>query len=275
MEKNSFNKYAFNENQKGRKFADFLADLFLSERTIKIYCSVVRMFLSKYSLTQENLIKWFRKKEHRRKYQRQALIWYLKYLGRNDLRVPDFREPKRRPREIPKREEIKEKIEELRPNPEVYLIFKLLYYTGLRIHEVLELKLNHFDEERKIIIVPTKGGKLRKVLLDENLFYEIVNYAKKKGVLGEEKIFFTNAKDVDSAYRMLRYYLDKFRLKDLKRTHDLRRALINFLIEKTGDILVAKSFIGHEDIKTTMRYVSELTEEKKAKEGFEVLKSEG
>ncbi|RKX25722.1 MAG: hypothetical protein DRP47_09370 [Candidatus Zixiibacteriota bacterium] len=44
-------------------------------------------------------------------------------------------------------------------------------------------------------------------------------------------------------------------------SHNIRRAVINWILKETRNIVYAKEFVGHASIATTERYLSELTRE--------------
>lgn len=106
-------------------------------------------------------------------------------------------------------------------------------------------------------------------------------FIEKKGLLSNERLFFSDFKNEEVIYRHIRRYLyiiekRKPELKPiitvLKQTHNIRRCVLNEIYMKTKSIISAKEFIGHSDIKTTLRYISETTKEIEVKKALNVIK---
>lgn len=174
------------------------------------------------------------------------------------------------------REELERLVESIKDkDKEVYWVLKTALVTGARIHEILNLRLRDIKDDY-IIFEKTKTGDQRGVWVSPNFIKELKHYlTEEKGVLGAEKCFFTNWKTW-SAYIEIRQRLEKMFDKEtarrLMRTHNFRRAVINYLLKRTGgNILLVQSFIGHKSIDSTERYVYEIRKEEFAKKASRLL----
>lgn len=75
-------------------------------------------------------------------------------------------------------DEVRAMLDEAR-DPRDHLIVHLLYKTGLRVHELTSLKIEHIDfENRQIMVVSGKGDKDRFVDIDDELVEELEEYVE-------------------------------------------------------------------------------------------------
>lgn len=247
----------------GGEFRKYLAENFLSKRTIEEYVKFINYFFREYDdLNEENARKFLYKRK--RNYVKAALLWYAKYKGIH-LELPKFNEPERKLKNRVERPEIRKQLDQLKREldaPEV-MVLEILFWTGKRISEVLNLKCRDVKEDG--IHFKLKGGYLQKIPIPEYLSKKL-NKFKKGGWLYED-LFYPKVKP-ENKYRVFKSRAGNLKLK----THDFRRAMINHLIETT-DILTARDYIGHKKLDTTMSYLSEQSREKRVQRAFEVLKN--
>lgn len=130
-------------------------------------------------------------------------------------------------------------------------IFVLLYGTGLRVSEIAKLRVSNFNKERKEIIVRLgKGGKDRIVPYTDSIRQELIPYfAQRKNSQwffhGENPQHYISPSTIEKQCRM---YLGAH-------PHQLRHCFAVNFIESGGSIYVLKNILGHNNIKTTERYL--------------------
>ena len=135
-------------------------------------------------------------------------------------------------------------------------ILALLYSSGLRIGEVINLKMNHIDSERMTIIVKGgKGVKDRLVPLSENLLILLREYYKSyrpKDFLfeGQNSPKYSNS----SANQFIKKYVMRAGIKKKVTAHTFRHSYATHLLENGTDIRIIQKLLGHNSIKTTMIY---------------------
>lgn len=136
----------------------------------------------------------------------------------------------------------------------------LAYSTGMRVSEVTRLKVMHIDSKRMQITVQlAKGKKDRIVILSPILLVMLREYfiACKPKVTGY--LFSGQNPDLPYSTRSLQLILQaaKKRAGILKpgSVHALRHSFATHLLDKGTDVTMIMKLLGHNDIKTTLRYL--------------------
>lgn len=134
------------------------------------------------------------------------------------------------------------------------------YAAGLRVGEVVRLKLYHIESNRMMIRVEqSKGRKDRYTLLSKRVLHELREYYKS---YRPEKWLFPGKRDtdkhlsVDAAQRAFYDARDRAGLKDKCRgIHTLRHCFGTHLLESGVDLMTIKRLMGHSSLLTTMKYL--------------------
>ena len=135
-------------------------------------------------------------------------------------------------------------------------LLALLYSAGLRIGEVINLKIKYIDSERMTILVKGgKGVKDRIVPLSKNLLILLREYYKKyrpKDFLfeGQNSPQYSSS----SANQFIKRYTKKAGIKKKVTAHTFRHSYATHLLENGTDIRLIQKLLGHNSIKTTMMY---------------------
>lgn len=141
-------------------------------------------------------------------------------------------------------------------------IIEVLFSCGLRVSELVNLKLSDIFEEEKFIRVLGKGNKERLVpisqkALDElHYWYMDRNLMKIKG--GEEDYVFLNRRGAHLTRTMILIMIkDAAKDAGIKKTispHTLRHSFATALLRGGADLRVIQVLLGHEDLGTTEIY---------------------
>jgi integrase/recombinase XerD len=135
------------------------------------------------------------------------------------------------------------------------------YSSGLRVSEVVQLKLKDIDSDRmQIFVQNSKGKKDRYVMLSPVLLDVLRSYikqAKPKPVtfLFENPTAAGIAYNTRSAQKVFQVAKEKAGIKKSIGFHSLRHSFATHLLEKGIDIRYIKDLLGHFDIRTTERYL--------------------
>ena len=135
-------------------------------------------------------------------------------------------------------------------------IIALIYSCGLRISELLNLKLTDFHLQRKqLVIKQAKGRKDRYVSLADSFMPLLSNYYHSY----KPKIYFVEGKEhtkysAESVRQFLKRSTLKAKIFKTVTPHTLRHSYATHLLENGVDIRYIQSLLGHARPETTMIY---------------------
>lgn len=126
----------------------------------------------------------------------------------------------------------------------------ILYHTGIRRSELLNLKWEHFNFENKTLwIYSEKTKSERLIIIPDSLINELKPIAKESGYCWWKEKLYTND-DLKNFYRRLKKHTG---IKEIN-TKKFRHTYVTELLELGVDMVVVKDQAGHADISTTMLY---------------------
>ena len=135
-------------------------------------------------------------------------------------------------------------------------MLKLCYGMGLRVSEIVNLKVSHIDSGRmQVHIVGAKGKKDRYVNLPESILDELRNYYKEY----KPKVFLFEGQyggiySVRSAQAVFKDAMRKAKINKVVGIHSLRHSYATHLLEYGTDISFIQKLLGHKDVSTTLIY---------------------
>lgn len=137
-------------------------------------------------------------------------------------------------------------------------ILATLYGAGLRVSEVVGLKVSDLDRERRVIWVRGgKGHKDRQVMLAEPLRAVLTAYWRWKRPI--EWLFPGEAPDRplsrETVFRASRQAAKRAGIFKPVHPHSLRHAFATHLLDEGVNLLVIQTLLGHAHLKTTARYL--------------------
>ena len=139
-------------------------------------------------------------------------------------------------------------------------ILFVAYSAGLRVSEVINLRLQDIDRERKQLFIHcSKGKKDRYVGLSPMVLDVLEQYYKMSEVKPENYLFEGPEKGKPYTARSAQQIFSDARkkagiLKSLS-FHNLRHSFATHLLEKGVDVIFIKEILGHFNIETTQRYL--------------------
>ena len=136
-------------------------------------------------------------------------------------------------------------------------IVDLLYSTGIRVGELVNLNIKDIDFEERECVVFGKGGKERKVYFDAKAKLHLQSYIKSRSD-SNPALFVT----LDSPHDRLKISGVEIRMRELGRSlnlpkihpHKFRRSMATRAIDKGMPIEQVQKILGHSQIDTTMQY---------------------
>ncbi len=195
-----------------------------------------------------------------------SLRGFFKWLSANEyinnnpastLEQPKL--PKRLPK-VMSLQEIKEIFHSDLNNQE-NLVVELLYDCGLRVSELVNLKINDIDLKSKYIQCVGKGSKERLIPFGKKAKESINKYLKErenvvtKYNLQTKRLFITNSGRLinrQDIYNFIRKLGEKIH-KHIS-PHTLRHTFATHLLENGADLRVVQELLGHSDVSTTQLY---------------------
>ena len=185
-------------------------------------------------------------------------FYYEKVLGqeRRCYKVNRAKREKTLP-DVLSKEEIKKILDVTVTDLRFFCMFSILYSAGLRISELLELKPGDINEPRSLIRVRQgKGKKDRYTLLSKPLMKKLTEYNR----LYKPKVWLFEHRPGEPFTESIVSKRLKAAAREAGITkriypHLLRHSFATHLLEQGTDIKIVKELMGHNNIKTTERYV--------------------
>lgn len=245
-----------------------------SERTINYYKVTVEHLLSQINtsvrkITTEELREYLANYQKRNNCSnvtidnvRRNISSFFSWLEEEDyiLRSPMKRIHKIRTKTVVKSTISDEGIEKLRDNCKEIrdlAMIDLLYSTGIRVGELVNLNIDDIDLEGRECVVYGKGDKERRVYFDAKAKVHLRQYIEGR-TDRNEALFVT----LDAPYDRLKISGVEIRLRQLGRKlelerihpHKFRRSMATRAIDKGMPIEQVQKILGHSQIDTTMQY---------------------
>ena len=131
------------------------------------------------------------------------------------------------------------------------LILKLIYLSGLRISEALNLKWSDINHQDNSIYVYGKGLKERKVFIINDYLVQLKNLEK-----NNQFVFTINKKKIStrSVNKFLQNCYDNSLIKNKLSSHIFRHSFATTMLENNADIRHIQKLLGHSSISTTEIY---------------------
>ncbi|PQA90788.1 integrase [Chryseobacterium piscicola] len=270
--KEAITKIAPENWQQFQKFINQLKLKAYSENTIRTYSVEFAQLLYVLkshpveSMTEERLKSYFlycieklNISENHLQSRINAIKFYFEQVLHRQKMFIDIPRPKK-PLLLPKALNTAEisKIIAATENSKHQLILKMCYGMGLRVSEIVNIKIEDIDSKAmRVLIARTKGKKDRYVNLPESIIEELRQYYK----CYQPKIYlfegqFGGKYSVRSAQSVFKIAMNKAGIRKTVGIHSLRHSYATHLLELGTDISLIQKLLGHNDIKTTLIYTN-------------------
>ena len=147
------------------------------------------------------------------------------------------------------------------------LILEMLYATGVRVGELVNIKVSDIDLGRRNIIILGKGNKERFVTYGEyceDILKTYLNTGRVSLNIKQSDYLFLNNNGGRLTDRGVRFILDKLIQKtSLNKNispHMIRHSFATHLLNEGCDLLTVQKLLGHESIKATQIYTHVTTD---------------
>lgn len=138
------------------------------------------------------------------------------------------------------------------------LILSVLYSTGLRVSELIEIKIQDIDFSERTIFIKGKGNKERIVLFDKDTKEEISAYLNFRVKKSEYLLVNNYGHPLSARYiqMMIKKYAEKAEIKKNVTPHVLRHSYATHLLKRGVDIRIIQQLLGHSSILSTQIYTN-------------------
>ena len=136
-------------------------------------------------------------------------------------------------------------------------MIEMLYATGMRISELVNLKMTDVDMKRCVVKVFGKGSKERLVPFGETALDSLKSYLNDREQSSSKEIFLSNrGKKMTRVafWQRVKIYLIRENLKNSISPHTLRHAFATHLLNRGADLRSVQLLLGHSDLSTTQIY---------------------
>lgn len=205
---------------------------------------------------------------------RSALkFYYSEILGKNISSIKTPRDEKKLPVILSKKE-IKDLLDKTE-NIKHRLLIELLYSTGLRLSECINLKNSDLDLDNNIGWVRKgKGSKDRIFIISEIFKKDLIYYRDEYGFDKDGFIFEVNGRKMSKRgiQHAIKISAERAGIDKNVHVHTLRHSFATHLLENGVDIRKIQQLLGHSNLQTTQIYTHVSSEEiKKIKSPLDML----
>ena len=143
-----------------------------------------------------------------------------------------------------------------------YALITLLYDTGCRISELLELRIDDIQLDEKILKVKGKGGKRRVVPFGDRSLIGLVKYLNRRTTLfGKDGVLFLTKFGAPLTRRMTNKIIErigaKAKVENVRLSaHTFRHTFAKSWLMNGGDIFSLQKILGHKTLDMVRLYVN-------------------
>ena len=144
------------------------------------------------------------------------------------------------------------------------LIIELFYVTGIRLSELINIKIFDINFTNSLIKVLGKRNKERLIPLSINIVNELQTFVKRHNLnnylftnLGGTKVY------TKLVYRVVKKYIGKISSVNKKSPHILRHTFATHMLNNGADINAIKELLGHANLSATQVYTHNTIEKLK------------
>jgi integrase/recombinase XerC len=152
------------------------------------------------------------------------------------------------------------------------LILRIFYATGMRLSELVGLRIRDIDFSLKHIRVTGKRNKQRNIPVSDNLLNEIRKYIVERNIqsessLNKEYLFLTLKGEVvypRLVQRMVEKYFKQVTTSEKTNPHKLRHTFATHMLNNGADLNAVKELLGHASLAATEVYTHNTYEKLKS-----------
>lgn len=142
-------------------------------------------------------------------------------------------------------------------------MLELMYASGLRVSELVNLPLPRLNLHRGVVLVLGKGGRERLVPMGlpaqraVQRYLDAVRPGLAEGAVGSDAVFLSNRGEAMTRHNFwhrIKLHAQAAGIRGSLSPHTLRHAFATHLLENGADLRAVQSLLGHADLSTTQIY---------------------
>ena len=146
------------------------------------------------------------------------------------------------------------------------LILELFYATGIRISELVKIKMKDIDFKDKLIKIKGKGNKERFVIFGDGMLVILNDYVNKLSVkqfnAGINFLFPGHSKtnnlnthiSTRTVFSIVKKYIKNVSKNEKLSPHSIRHSFATHLLDSGANVISVKELLGHASLSSTQRY---------------------
>ena len=200
----------------------------------------------------------------------RSFFLFLNESGFASIEVPSIDAPKK-PKNIPYVIS-EEKVEALLDAPSLLTdagirdkaMLEIMYASGLRVSELINLKIKNVNSINRFLLIDGKGAKQRSVPISSFALKYLEKYLngprkRLKTIVDKDYLFLNRSgKRLSRVYffEQVKKYAKQVNIEEPISPHTLRHCFATHLLERGADLRVVQELLGHSKISTTEIYTS-------------------
>ena len=141
------------------------------------------------------------------------------------------------------------------------LILEMMYYTGIKVSELIELRINDINFEIGTVIIRSENDRI--IPINIQLLDKLKKYIQMfKAEQTNNDLLFTNLRGSkltrQGVWKIVSYYSDKSDINKIITPNTLRHTFATHLIDNGADLKYVKSLLGFSDKSSASRYIDYL-----------------
>ena len=141
------------------------------------------------------------------------------------------------------------------------LILEMMYYTGIKVSELIELRINDINFEIGTVIIRSENDRI--IPINIQLLDKLKKYIQTfKTEQTNNDLLFTNLRGSkltrQGIWKIVSYYSDKSDINKIITPNTLRHTFATHLIDNGADLKYVKSLLGFSDKSSASRYIDYL-----------------